>query len=125
MIKVKHFTDRVERSDGQRIWVEPIGITKDLAQLCAVHHVLSHLGPPTELANWYEAHPDGYEYFRGRYHEHLGKGPFRQALAALARAALSEDFTLLHHGDDPEHNTATALYEFLIELQAYKSPDQA
>ena len=33
------------------------------------------------------------------------KGPYRQALAALAQAALNEDFTLLHQGDDPEHNS--------------------
>ena len=115
--------DPVEREDGQRIWIEPIGLTKDLTQWCSIHHVLTHLGPPLELWNWYEEHPDGYEYFRGRYHDHLGKGPYRAALQALARAALNEDFTLVHQGDDSEHNTATALYEFLIELQAYKSPE--
>jgi len=121
MIRTKHFTERIEREDGQRLWVEPIGLTKDLAELCEVHHVLTHLGPPVELWNWFDAHPDGYEYFRSRYHEHLQSGPYRAALHAMARAALIEDFTLVHQGDDPEHNTATALYEFLIELQAYKS----
>jgi uncharacterized protein YeaO (DUF488 family) len=123
MIRIKHFMDPLERDEGQRIWVEPIGLTKDLVQLCEVHHVLTHLGPPVELWNWFAAHPDGYEYFRGRYHEHLARGPYRAALAALARAALSEDFTLVHQSDDAEHNSATALYEFLIELQAYKSAD--
>jgi uncharacterized protein YeaO (DUF488 family) len=123
MIRIKHLLDPVEHADGQRIWVEPIGLTKDLSQWCAIHHVLTHLGPPMELWNWYEDHGDGYEYFRARYHEHLGKGPYRAALHALARAALNEDFTLVHQGEDLEHNTATALYEFLIELQAYKSPE--
>ena len=39
----------------------------------------------------------------------------------LAKAGLSENFTLLHQGEDPEHNTATALYEYLTELSAHLS----
>ena len=119
MIKVKHFTDRVERDDGQRIWVEPIGITKDLAQMCSVHHVLSHLGPPTELANWFEAHPDGYDFFRAKYHDALARSVYKPALQKLACAGRNETFTLLHQGDDPGHNSATALHEYLTELEAY------
>ena len=30
MIKVKHFMDEVESDDGKRMWVEPIGLTRDL-----------------------------------------------------------------------------------------------
>ena len=41
----------------------------------------------------------------------------------LATAALKEDLTLLHQGDDPNRNSATALYEFLTELQAYCKPE--
>jgi uncharacterized protein YeaO (DUF488 family) len=68
---------------------------------------------------WFQGHPEGYEYFRAKYHQHLSRGKRRQILAQLALAALQEDFTLLHQGDDPDHNSATALYEFLTELQAY------
>jgi len=32
MIKVKHVLEAVEQGDGQRIWVEPIGLTKDLRE---------------------------------------------------------------------------------------------
>jgi hypothetical protein len=32
---------------------------------------------------------------------------------------MRENVTLLHQGDDCEHNTATALHEFLSELEAY------
>jgi hypothetical protein len=32
MIKVKHFLLKVESDDGQRLWVEPFGLTKDLRE---------------------------------------------------------------------------------------------
>jgi uncharacterized protein YeaO (DUF488 family) len=124
MIRIKHFLDKVESEDRDRIWVEPIGVTKDLVELCSIRHVLSHLGPPVKLWTWFGQHPEGYEEFRARYHEHLNHGPYRQALQALAAVGLKEDFTLLHQGDDPARNTATALYEFLIDLQAYVPPSE-
>jgi uncharacterized protein YeaO (DUF488 family) len=119
MITIKHFLDPAEAGDGQRIWVEPIGLTRDLREWCAIDHVMSHLGAPMKLWEWFKEHPDGYEFFRGSYHETLNKGPYREALQQLACAGRSENFTLLHDGDDREHNTAAALHEFLSELQAY------
>jgi uncharacterized protein YeaO (DUF488 family) len=123
MIKIKHLLDTVEKDDRDRIWVEPIGCTRDLQEWCSVNHVLCHLGPPLKLWRWFEQNPAGYEEFRARYHEHLNRGPYRDALKALATVALREDFTLVHQGDDPAHNTATALYEYLSELQAYVKPE--
>src|SRR5206468_2902641 len=119
MIKVKHLMDPAEPDDGQRIWVEPFNLTKDLQEWCTVQHVLMHLGPPMTLWKWFDEHPDGYDYFRGKYHDHLAVAQRRQALSELAIAGVRENFTLLHQGDDPAHNTATALYEFLAELQVY------
>ncbi|WP_428937303.1 DUF488 family protein [Fontivita pretiosa] len=119
MIKIKHLLDAVESDDGQRLWVEPIGVTADLRQWCSIDHVLSHIGPPINLWLWFQEHPDGYEYFRAKYHEFLSQENRRQLMMELAAAALQEDFTLVHQGDDPQHNSATALYEFLTELQAY------
>ena len=123
MIRIKHFLEPVEPSDGKRMWVEPIGLTKDLQEWCAVTHLLNSLGPPVVVWRWFQDHPDGYEYFRGKYHEFLTGDTRRKALTHLASAALHEDFTLLHQGDDPEHNTATALYEYLTELQTYVQPE--
>jgi uncharacterized protein YeaO (DUF488 family) len=123
MITIKPFLDKPARDDGQRIWVEPIGCTKDLREWCLIDHVLPHLGPPMELWRWFEEHPDGYEFFRAKYHEHLSRSAYRAALQALAGAAMKEDFTLVHQCDDSEHNTATAMYDFLIELQAYCRPE--
>ena len=123
MITVKHFMDRVEAGDGTRIWVEPMGLTRDLRSLCCVDCVFPHLGPPRELWEWFENHPLGYDYFRGHYHEYLAHSSFRPALQQFAAAAITDNFTLLHQGADPEHNTAMALYEFLSELTAHCPPE--
>ena len=120
MIKAKHFLDRIESDDGPRLWVEAIGLTKDLKQWRCVDHVTPHLGPPRKLWEWFAAHPDEYETFRGRYHEWLSKSPYQPALQRLAGDSLNANFTLLHAGDDPAHNCATALREFIAELEAYR-----
>ena len=119
MIHVKHLLDPIDREDGERIWVEPIGLTRDLREWCAVDHVLCHLGPPCELWKQFEEHPEAWDFFRGRYLELLGKSKYKPALQALACAGMRESFTLVHQGDDPEHNTAAALREFLHELEAW------
>ncbi|QOV87989.1 DUF488 family protein, N3 subclade [Humisphaera borealis] len=123
MIKVKHLMDALEPDDGQRLWVEAVGLARDLREWCKVDHVLSHLGPSANLTDWFEKHPDGYDYFRTRYHEALAKSPYKVALQHLAKAAIDENFTLLHTGDDPSQNAASALHEFLSELRAW-SPKQ-
>ncbi|MFI5380855.1 MAG: DUF488 family protein [Tepidisphaerales bacterium] len=124
MIKIKHLMDPVEKDDGPRLWVEPMGLTKDLREWCQVEHLLTHLGPPMKLWRWFEAHPDGFSSFRGQYHEHLSRSKYRNALRELAGAGLRSTFTLLHTGDDAEHNSAVALYEYLIELQSYCSNEE-
>jgi uncharacterized protein YeaO (DUF488 family) len=123
MIQVKHLLDEIESEDGERIWVEPIGLTLDLRDWCKVDHLISHLGPPKELWQWFEDHPEGYEYFRAKYHESLAASPYRQALIDLVAAARRETFTLLHQGEDAQHNSATAFYEYLSELEAYVPPE--
>ncbi len=117
MIKIKHFLDAIEEDDGQRIWVESHGLTKDLREWCEVDHVLPHLGPSVKLNDWFEKHPDAYDYFAEKYHRVLDKSPYRGALRDLAQASADENFTLLYAGDDAAHNTATAMYEYLMELQ--------
>jgi len=123
MIKVKHVLEAVENDDGQRIWVEPIGLTKDLRQWCKVDHVLPHLGPPMEAWKTLEDHPDAFDYFRAKYHDMLKKSPYRAALQSLAVASRHETFTLLHQSDDPDRNSASALHQYLSELEAYCPPE--
>ena len=124
MIKVKHLMDAVESDDGQRLWVESTGLVRDLREWCRVDHVLSHLGPASQLSNWFEEHPDGYDYFRAQYHEALAKSPYKVALHHLAKAAQAENFTLLHVGDDANHNSAAALHQFLAELGAWSTQQE-
>jgi uncharacterized protein YeaO (DUF488 family) len=127
MIKIKHLMDAAEPDDGLRIWIEPIGLTRDLREWCNVAHVLTHLGPPRGLWDWFAEHPDGYGYFRATYHDWLARSRYKPALQDMACAAGKESFTLIHQSEDPEHNTATALYEFLSELSSYcpKDPPDA
>ena len=123
MINVKHFMDTVELDDGMRLWIEPMGLTSDLRTLCLVDFVLPRLGPPRDLWEWFENNPQGYEFFRGRYHEYLSCSRLKPLLQQLANAATRANVTLLHQGTDPQQNTATALYEFLSELGAYCPPE--
>jgi uncharacterized protein YeaO (DUF488 family) len=119
MIKVKHICDAVEEDDGLRMWIEPIGLVKDMQAWCKVNHVMPHLGPPKHAWDVFSEHPEAYEEFRGQYHECLSRSHYRPALQKLACAGMKENFTLVHSGDDPDHNSATALREFISELEAY------
>jgi uncharacterized protein YeaO (DUF488 family) len=123
MIKCKHLMDVIEPDDGPRVWVEPLGLTRDLRAWCRVSNVLPGLGPPRDLWDWFESHPLAYEMFRGCYHQHLDDSGLRPDLWRLAKVALTNNVTLLHQADDPAHNTATALHDYLSELSAYCTPD--
>jgi len=123
MIKIKHLFDAAEKDDGMRLWVEPIGLCKDLCEWCQVNQLMCQVAPPMHLWEWFEKHPDGYGHFRGTYHEVLSKSAWRPALQQLASASQKQNFTLIHQGDDPAQNTATALYEFIVELQSYCPPE--
>lgn len=123
MIRVKHLMDRPAEEDHVRVWVESVGLCRDLAEWCRVDHVAEHLGPPAKLAAWFEKHPDGYATFRERYHRHLEKSPFHPALEQLAAAASGSDVTLLHAGDVADENAAMALAEYLAELQLFADND--
>ena len=124
MIKAKHFLDEIEEDDGIRIWIEPVGLTRDLCEWCQVSFVLPHLGPPRGLRDWFEDHLDEYEEFRGRYHEMLEHSPYLPALIELARdAGRRQHFTFLHQSDDPARNVAVAMEEFISELEAHCRPE--
>ena len=121
MILIKHFTDAPEADDGVGMWIEPIELVPEICTWCRVDHCLTHLGPPVVLRRWFEDHPLDYEEFRGRYHEHLAIGPYKRVLHEFALAAAGpENVTLLHDEDDPTHNSATALAEYLVGLSSRK-----
>ncbi|MGC4033919.1 MAG: DUF488 family protein [Tepidisphaeraceae bacterium] len=119
MFKVKNVFDAIEADDGLRLWVEPIGLTRDLTDWCQVHDAKAGLAPDRLLAAWFDRHPDGYDFFRGRYHESLRAGPHMTELRDLAVLGQRENVTLLHQSANANENAASALHEFLTELQAY------
>lgn len=123
MFKVKQLFDEVEKDDGHRLWVEPIGLTTDLREWCKVDALLEPFAPARKLWFWFDEHPDGYDYFRAGYHEQLAKKAIRKELLKLVSASRNETFTLLHQGSNPSENTAAALHEFLLELDAYVPPE--
>jgi uncharacterized protein YeaO (DUF488 family) len=104
MIRIKHLMDAVRIDDGIRIWVEPIGLTKDLCRWCHVEYLVPQIAPPIDLWEWFTQHPEGYDDFRGQYH--LALEPLRPALEEFVSAAATQNFTLLHQGGDPQQNTA-------------------
>jgi uncharacterized protein YeaO (DUF488 family) len=124
MIQVKQLFDAVEKDDGLRIWVEPVKLTLDLIEWCKVDQLVTQWGPTMELSRWFETHPTGYEYFRAKYHDLLGKGTHRKAMLHLVALSRNQTVTLLHQGDDPVQNAATALHEYLAELDAYVPPEK-
>lgn len=123
MFKIKHLMDEIEPDDGQRLWIESCNLTRDMREWCKVDHVVTHFGPPSTLTEWFEEHPDGYDFFRSEYHDALSESKYFPVLRSLAAAALKANFTLLHSGDLACENSATALYEFLSNLQAFCPPD--
>ena len=117
MIKVKSIFDTVEADDGVRIWVEPIGLTRDLQQWCDVDYVLPQLGPPLRVWNDLHAHPDHFGSFAAEYQAFLAQTQRRATLAQLAALSASRQITLLHEGVDSDQNSAMVLFEFLSAWQ--------
>jgi uncharacterized protein YeaO (DUF488 family) len=116
MISVKNIFDTVGPHDGLRIWIEPVRLARNLAEWCEVDFLLPEIAPPKALWDWFELHPSHYEIFRQRYQDCLSDSSLAPVLEQLALSGIECNVTLLHEGDDPHRNTATALHEFLAAL---------
>ncbi len=125
MILIKSVFDAADASDGLRLWIGAVPLTRDLTEWCRVDRWLQEGSPPAELAQWFDEHPGGWEYFRAKHHEALDRGDSLPALRRLSRTAMDENITLLHAESNPAQNAAVSLYEYLVELQAYCSDDQS
>jgi uncharacterized protein YeaO (DUF488 family) len=113
MIRVKNIFDRIEPTDGIRVWVEPIGLARNLGEWCKVDFLLPEIAPPAALWEWFEEHPAHYAIFRQRYHEYLDDPMLAPLLDQLVYSGRECNVTLLHQDDDPVRNTACALHELL------------
>ncbi len=125
MIQIKNLFDAPEPTDHVRLWVGPVALTRDLTEWCRVDRWLKEGSPSPELAEWFEEHQGGWEYFRGKHHEQLDRNGADEVLRQLSRRAMKETVTLLHAESDPTENAAVSLYEYLVELQAYCSDEQS
>lgn len=123
MIQIKNLFDAADESDGLRLWIGPIGLTKDLAVWCRVDRWLREGSPSPELAQWHEEHPDGWEYFRAKHHDSLAQGGHAPLLRELSRRAMRENITLLYEGSSQSQNAAVSLHEYLSELQLFCSDE--
>ena len=118
MIFVKHLFDVPQAQDGERIWIDSIGLTRDLIEWCQIAHVMTNLGPSKETAAWFEEHPAGFDFFEAEYLEELRSSPSIISMRGLAAASTNKSFTLVHHGHHPVENSATVLGTFLLDLAA-------
>lgn len=120
MLSVKHFTELGETADGPRVWVEPIGITRDLCEWCHIDVLATEFAPPAMLWEWLEERPGAARYlvFRRAYRDWLQMHCDADSLRTLAELAASRPITLLHQGGDPRFNTAGALRDLLEEMVA-------
>ena len=123
MVSVKHFLDTIEPEDGQRIWVEPIGLTHELKDWCQVSSILSHLGPPRAIWDWFSEHPDGYDFSRIRYHA-LGTDLTGSRFSSLPATPSGRTTRCSTRAMIPSTRPRSAAIEFLAELEAYCPHDQ-
>jgi uncharacterized protein YeaO (DUF488 family) len=118
MIRIKHLFDSVDTQDGERIWIEPIGLTRDFVEWCKITHVMSSLGPSKEMVEWLDQHPSCFDFFEAQYLAELNSSKYMTSLRGLAVASRTQTFTLIHQGEKPNENSAVVLRNFLAELSA-------
>lgn len=113
MIKIKRAYDPPSPDDGMRILVDrlwPRGVRKDAL---GIHRWIKDIAPSDELRKFFGHDPERWEEFRRRYREELKRGPARDALEELAKAAAKGIVTLVYGAKDEAHNDAVVLKEIL------------
>ena len=113
-VVIKRVRDSVSRSDGIRVLVDrlwPRGLEKEEA---AVKLWLRELAPSTELCDWFQADPAGWNMFRKRYLKELTGAEPSAAVDKLHHLAKAKRaVTLLYSSRDEEHNNAIVLKQLL------------
>lgn len=115
MIRLKRAYEPASRKDGLRILVErlwPRGVSKARARISLWCRDLS---PTTELRKWFHTHRDKWPEFRKRYFAELDHQ--ETAARLLLHIAQNETVTFVFAAEDEEHNSATALKEYLEHVK--------
>lgn len=115
-VKIKRVYESPSSNDGYRILVDrlwPRGVSKEDARL---DDWLKSVAPSDELRQWFHEDRSRWEEFRNRYLAELKA--HRDELRPVAEKAQEEWVTLVYSSDDPEHNNAVVLKQYLRMLGA-------
>jgi uncharacterized protein YeaO (DUF488 family) len=115
MLRTKRVYERPDSDDGYRVLVDrswPRGLTKEKAN---VDEWLREAGPSDDLRRWFHNNPEKWEEFKASYIGELRtKGTLLNKIATRSDKAR---VTLLYSYNDPVHNQAVVLKEFLDEMK--------
>ena len=106
-------------SDGQRILIDrlwPRGLSKRDAR---VDFWAKSIAPSHELRRWYQHDPPKWEQFRRRYFAELDASP--DGVAELRARLRGKTATLVFASKEEQRNNATALREYLLDLESRPS----
>ena len=111
MIRVKRVYEHPGRKDGRRFLVDrlwPRGLKRGELQAA---HWIKDVAPSNDLRKWFGHEPAKWPEFQWRYFRELDEKP--EIWQPLWRAAREGDITLVFSANDPEHNNAVALKNYL------------
>lgn len=112
-VQVRRIYDDAADGDGTRVLVDrvwPRGVRKDDPRY---DEWIKDVAPSAELRKWYGHDPDRFDEFRRRYRAELAT--HRDSLDALRKRAGQGTLTLVFAARDPEHSSAAALRDVLLE----------
>ena len=117
MITIKRIYAPPDPSDGTRVLVDrlwPRGIAKEAA---AIDLWAKAIAPSNELRKWF-AHDDArWDEFERRYRTELAAPELAETLADLRERGRAGTLTLLYATRNEPDNNASALRDFLLEIQ--------
>ncbi len=113
MFRLKNATEQAEAVDGTRILVEPIRSKTTSNPTLHIDISLQALAPSPALRNKLKPNPDSlaWDEFQHQYRVELARNT--RATQAVLNAARRGNVTLVYTSEDPQHNSATVLKEYL------------
>lgn len=110
-ITIKRIYDDPAVNDGYRVLIDrlwPRGVSRDVAALDAW---MKDLAPSTELRRWFDHDRARFAAFTAAYREELDAAG--AAIETVFTAAADQPITLLYAANDPVHNHAVVLRDYL------------
>lgn len=117
MFRLKNAAEQPEAVDGTRILVEPIrSKTTNPSPTLSIDISLQALAPSPALRNKLNPNPDSltWDEFQHQYRVELARNT--RATQTVLNAARRGTVTLVYTSEDPQHNSATVLKEYLERI---------